>query len=142
MSSIINVNQRLLKIFGLEGQRVTSLTVHTEVDAIPTLTTKRLLINVDGQDVRVIEQVFDLVPRQQTAARPECEAMARVNAWIETEAGRCRAVVDSAFSDSWVTLRLDPWRLGRYERRKGGHAWISEGFSTPQAWRLSKNSID
>ncbi len=131
MSSIIDVNQRLLKILGLEGQRVIALTVHAEVNTAPTITVRRHLMT--DQDVRQVEQVFDLQLRQETAAQPECEAMARVNAWIEAEAIKCRSLLSQAFAESWERLALA-------HSGSGGHAWLTEGFSTPRAWRLSKNA--
>lgn len=113
--SIIDVNQRLLKIFGLEGQRVIALTVHAEVNTVPTITIRRHLMT--DQDVRQVEHVFDLQLRKETV-QPECEAMARVNAWIEAEAKRCLDRITADFGETWGRLGIDWLRMNL---RQGRH---------------------
>jgi hypothetical protein len=80
--SWISINQRLTRVFGLDGRRVRAFTLRVEAGQPPLITVTRLLIE-DG-DVREIDQVFDLVEHPHAGtADPYALAMARVIARID-----------------------------------------------------------
>lgn len=85
--SIHDVNQRLVEIFGLQGQRVRELTLRAAAGEAPTITITRLLINPG--EVHTTTRQFDLVlaePEEPCAA-----AMARVQSFIDEAAAAASA---------------------------------------------------
>jgi hypothetical protein len=80
--SWLDINQRLTRIFGLDGQRVRAFTLRAEAGQPAVITVTRLLIE-DG-DVRELEQSFGLVAHQlPDPGDPYEQAMDRVRVRID-----------------------------------------------------------
>lgn len=115
----IEVNHRLVEIFGLQGQRVRELTLRATAGEAPTITITRLLI--DAGEVHATTRQFDLV---LTEPDDPCKAaLARLQVFIE-EAGAAAS----------AKLRRDHERaLDRLLRAPTLHAHLHDFYPLPRA---------